>query len=66
MEDKNQNMIPDAIDRLVLRVGLAATAALTSGIAILELSDNAVPLWVSILTATIPAALTVFSFRGAK
>ncbi len=66
MEDKNQNMIPDAIDRLVLRVGLAATAALTSGIAILKLSDNAVPLWASILTATIPAALTVFSFRGAK
>lgn len=66
MEDKNQNMIPDKYDRLILRVGQAVTAVLGGLAVTLKATDNGVPLWLLIAVTAIPAALTVFSFGGGK
>ena len=64
MEDKNQNMIPDKIDRLILRVGFGLVTALGSYAVVLKASDATVPLWLAVAGAVIPGALTIFSFTG--
>lgn len=64
MEDKNQNMIPDKYDRLILRVGFAVVTALGSYGLILKASDAAVPMWFAIAGAVIPGVLMVFAFKG--
>lgn len=66
MEDTNQNMIPDKWDRLILRVGAAATAILGSTAAILKATGGNAPLWLLIAAAVIPSALTVFAFGSGK
>lgn len=64
MEDKNQNMIPDKYDRLILRVGTGVAAVIGAYGFALKASGGTIPLWVAVAVAAIPAALTIFSFTG--
>ncbi len=66
MEDQNQNMIPDKLDRVILRIGAALAACLSTYASILAKTGQPVPMWLAIAAPVLPTALVFFSFKDAK
>ncbi|MEE9367168.1 MAG: hypothetical protein V3W44_10805 [Dehalococcoidales bacterium] len=64
MNDKNDNLIPDRIDRAALKVGSMVTTVLGGLVTYLTSVDQVVPMWAGIACIVVPAIMTYFAFSG--
>jgi hypothetical protein len=66
MEDKNQNMIPDNIDRWILRMLGFGASGFGAYLALLKTNGSPVPMWLALTVTLLPLAATLFSFKPAS
>ena len=62
--DENQNLVPDQIDRAVLKIGALLATSSAGVVAYLSSQNKPVPMVLAIAAIIVPAVMSYFAFKA--